>query len=121
MNIESIHSMGVAQQAVERDSGTNALRQPQAKTEQAPDQDQASATSPTSKSSVDQAVKQLSDFVSLVRPEISFSTDEASGVQVVRVLDSQSGEVIRQIPSEEAIQMAQVLDKLQGLFVKEKV
>jgi flagellar protein FlaG len=35
-------------------------------------------------------------------------------------LDSQSKEVIRQIPSEEAIQLAQALDKLQGLFVKAK-
>lgn len=118
MNIESIQTTGFAQQTATRDTEPSAVRQPRAKTEQA--QNQASDASQTSKSSVDEAVKRLSDFVSLVHSEISFSTDEVSGVQVVKVIDSQSEQVIRQIPSEEAIQLAQALDKLQGLFVKDK-
>lgn len=69
---------------------------------------------------LEDAVKKLTDFVSTIHSEISFSIDEASGTRVVKVLDSQSKEVIRQIPSEEAIQLAQALDKLQGLFVREK-
>lgn len=69
---------------------------------------------------LEDAVKKLTDFVSTLHSEISFSIDEASGTRVVKVLDSQSKEVIRQIPSEEAIQLAQALDKLQGLFVREK-
>lgn len=69
---------------------------------------------------VEEAVKQLSDFVSKNRPELSFSVDEASGVHVVRIVDTTTKEVIRQFPSEEAIQLAQALDKLQGLFVKDK-
>jgi flagellar protein FlaG len=69
---------------------------------------------------VEEAVKQLSDFVSQNRPELSFSVDEASGVHVVRIVDTTTKEVIRQFPSEEAIQLAQALDKLQGLFVKDK-
>lgn len=69
---------------------------------------------------VKEAVKQLSDFVSQNRPELSFSVDEASGVHVVKIVDTTTKEVIRQFPSEEAIQLAQALDKLQGLFVKDK-
>lgn len=69
---------------------------------------------------LEDAVAKLTDFVSSIRSEISFSVDEASGTRVVKVLDSQSREVIRQIPSEEAIQLAQALDKLQGLFVRDK-
>lgn len=72
------------------------------------------------KPSLEDAVKNLENFVSAVNSEISFSIDQSSGAQVVKVLDSQSKEVIRQIPSEEAIQLAQALDKLQGLFVKAK-
>lgn len=69
---------------------------------------------------VEKAVQLLSDFVSSIRPEINFSIDEASGMHVVKIIDSQSNQVIRQIPSEEAVRLAQALDKLQGLFVKDK-
>lgn len=72
------------------------------------------------KLSVEDAVKRLTDFVAPTNSEINFSIDEESGVRVVKVLDSQSKEVIRQFPSEEAIQLAMALDKLQGLFVKDK-
>lgn len=70
--------------------------------------------------SIEDAVKKIENFVSAVNSEISFSIDQSSGAQIVKVMDSQSKEVIRQIPSEEAIQLAQALDKLQGLFVKAK-
>jgi len=68
---------------------------------------------------VEAAVQQIADFVSKTRPELSFSVDEASGVRVVRIIDTTTKEIIRQFPSEEAIQLAQALDKLQGLLVKD--
>ena len=74
----------------------------------------------SSETQVTDAVEKLSKFVSTIRPEISFSVDQSSGTRVVKILDSQSKEVLRQIPSEEAIQLAQALDKLQGLFVRDK-
>lgn len=80
-------------------------------------QDNASRSS--SDLSVEEAVKRLSSFVPS-SSEINFSIDEDSGVRVVKVLDSKSNEVIRQIPSEEAIEIARALDKLQGLFIKDK-
>ncbi len=69
---------------------------------------------------VEAAVQQIADFVNKTRPELSFSVDEASGVRVVRIIDTTTKEVIRQYPSEEAIQLAQALDKLQGLLVRDK-
>jgi len=80
---------------------------------------QAQAAS-SKETALEDAVSKLTDFVSNIRSEISFSIDENSGTRVVKVLDSQSKEVIRQIPSEEAIVLAQALDKLQGLFVRDK-
>lgn len=66
------------------------------------------------------AVKRLSDFVSQKSSEINFSIDEESGINIVKVTDSKTNEVIRQFPSEEAIAIAHALDKLQGLFIKDK-
>lgn len=72
------------------------------------------------KLSVEEAVKRISDFVAPTQSEISFSVDEISGVQVVKIMDSQSNEVIRQFPSKEAIEIARALDKLQGLLIRDK-
>ncbi len=83
--------------------------------------DQDDTQNKVSRLSVQEATEHLNRFVSSVRPEINFTVDEDSGARVVRVVDSNTQEVIRQIPSEEVIRMAQVLDKLQGLFVKEAV
>lgn len=74
----------------------------------------------STKLSVEEAVKRISDFVAPTQSEISFSVDEISGVQVVKIMDSQSNEVIRQFPSKEAIEIARALDKLQGLLIKDK-
>jgi flagellar protein FlaG len=78
------------------------------------------SSSPADKPTLEHAVQRISEYVSASRPEISFTIDETTGTQVVKIVDSQSKQVIRQMPSEEAIQIAQALDKLQGLFVKDK-
>lgn len=69
---------------------------------------------------VEDAVKRLTEFVAPTGSEISFSVDDTSGVRIVKILDSQSKDVIRQIPSEEAVELARALDKLQGLLIKDK-
>lgn len=104
-------STAPAQQALRARAGSESqsLNEPIRNNEQAAPNEQQ----------VDDAVEKLSKFVSNIRPEISFSVDEASGTRVVKIIDRQSKEVVRQIPSEEAIQLAQALDKLQGLFVRD--
>lgn len=70
--------------------------------------------------SAEDAVKRLSSFVASTQSQISFSIDEASGIRVVKIMDTESNEVIRQFPSEEAIRIASALDQLQGLLIKDK-
>lgn len=74
----------------------------------------------TSELNLRDAVKRLSEFVSQTSSEINFSIDEESGINIVKVTDSKTNEVIRQFPSEEVIAIAHALDKLQGLFIKDK-
>lgn len=66
------------------------------------------------------ATKKLQDFVSNVRGDIQFSTDESSGAMVVKVIDRTSKDVIMQLPSREALEIAKALDKFQGLLVKQQ-
>lgn len=72
------------------------------------------------KQEVKQAVEKISNFVSSRQSELSFSIDDSSGSQVVKIMDTQTKQVIRQFPSEEAVAIAHALDKLQGLLIKDK-
>lgn len=71
-------------------------------------------------SAVQEATKRLQDFVSTVRADIQFSMDSDSGQVVVKVIDRVSKEVLRQIPSKEALEIASALDRFQGLLVKQE-
>ena len=53
-----------------------------------------------------EAVENIRDFVSDVRRELQFSVDEDSGRTIITVIDKDSGEIIRQIPPEEVMQIA---------------
>ncbi len=55
------------------------------------------------------AVSQMNDHVQNLQRNLLFTVDEATGENVVTVVDSQSEEVIRQIPSEEALSLARRL------------
>jgi len=50
---------------------------------------------------------------------IQFSVDENNKTNV-KVIDTQTNEVIRQLPSKEMVAIAQALDKFQGLLIKIK-
>lgn len=121
MNIDSIQSASTSQRAATPDASSQVARQERATVSQTAAPKKVQAEDAQKQFSVQEAVKRLTDFVSLTSADISFSIDEASGVQVVKIMDRQSKEVIRQFPSEEAIRIAQALDQLQGVFVRDKV
>jgi|APDOM4702015023_1054809.scaffolds.fasta_scaffold104206_1 flagellar protein FlaG len=52
---------------------------------------------------------------------IEFQIDEQSGRTVMRLVDKETGSVLRQLPSEEMLALARALDKLSGLVIKLKV
>lgn len=66
------------------------------------------------------AVKSMNDFVDGINSSLKFSVDDKSGQTVVKVIDDETKEVIKQIPSEEVLAMAQAVDKLKGLLVQQK-
>lgn len=56
------------------------------------------------------AVEALNRHFSEVRTDLKFTVDKALGVIVVAVVDARDGRVLRQIPSEEVLRIARVLD-----------
>jgi flagellar protein FlaG len=75
---------------------------------------------PPGRDQVKEAVQEIRRVVTPVAQSLQFSIDEATGKTVVRVVDSATQEVIRQIPSEEVLAIARALDRLQGLLLKGK-
>ena len=70
---------------------------------------------------LDQTVEDLSTLVKNFNRELNFTIDEDSGRTVIKVIDGETDEVIRQIPSEEVVELAQMIDQHAGLLMKETV
>jgi flagellar protein FlaG len=62
---------------------------------------------------ISEAVSQINVIVQSIQRDLSFNLDEESGQTIIRVVDSESGELIRQIPSEEALAIALQLRDIQ--------
>lgn len=79
---------------------------------------ESSAELPSSQ--LQQALKEVQSAIQPVAQDLLFSVDKDTGKTVVKIVDSATDKVIRQIPSEELIAISKALDKLQGLLVKQQ-
>ena len=75
-----------------------------------------------SREDVSAAVKKMNDAMQGSTQSLQFSIDEDSKDIVVKVIDQSTKEVVRQIPSKEALQIAKSIDKSidkmqQGLLI----
>lgn len=82
---------------------------------------QQAAAQPVDRARVEQAAAVLQEFAQSVRRDINFRVDDGSGQLVVKVTDPQSGNLIRQIPSEEALQIAENLDAVRSKLFSAEV
>lgn len=69
---------------------------------------------------VQTALEEVREALAPVARNLQFSLDEDTGRTVIKIIDSSTDEVIRQIPSEEIIAIAKALDKLQGLLLRQE-
>ncbi|WMJ09782.1 flagellar protein FlaG [Nitrosomonas sp. sh817] len=73
-----------------------------------------------SEEQVKQAVQKIQGTVNNLAQNLQFSIDEDTGKTIIKVMDVHTEEVIRQIPTEEAVEIARTLDKVQGLLFNGK-
>lgn len=67
------------------------------------------------------AVQEIEKFVQSVKRNLEFSIDEHSGKVIVKVIASETGEVVRQIPSAEALKLADSLANASHVLFDAKV
>jgi flagellar protein FlaG len=68
---------------------------------------------------VTQALKSINELLQTRSPDLEFSLDRDSNRAIVRVVDKETQEVIRQMPSEDVLQIAKALDRLQSMLIRE--
>lgn len=67
---------------------------------------------------LDTAVSGLQEHTQSIQRNLNFSINESTGRTVVEVKDMATGEVIRQLPTEEALRLAESLDEMRSLLFK---
>lgn len=79
----------------------------------------AEASLPT-REAVAKAAADLQQFVQAMGRNLSFSVDETTGYHVVRVVNPTTGELVRQLPSEELLQIARDFERLNNVLVSQR-
>ncbi len=79
-------------------------------------QPQAREFSQQDMQSLEDAVASMQGATQALQRDLNFSIDDSTGRMVVKVTDSASGEIIRQMPTEEALRLAESLDEMRSLL-----
>jgi len=77
-------------------------------------------TSLPTREAVAKAAADLQQFVQAMGRNLSFSVDETTGYHVVRVVNPTTGELVRQLPSEELLQIARDFERLNNVLVSQR-
>jgi flagellar protein FlaG len=80
---------------------------------------EAAADAAPSRKELGEAVKKINESMLGSAQSLEFSIDEDSKDIVVKVIDQNTKEVLRQMPSKEALEIAKSLDKMRGLLINQ--
>jgi len=69
---------------------------------------------------VAKAAEQIQSFVKSMGRDLNFSVDQTTGYHVVKVIDPNTGEIVRQLPSKELLDIARSMADLQNVLVSQK-
>lgn len=121
MNLQAVSPLGTAGSAprpVATDTPTQAAPSSSAMGKNAP---ASETTRPKpGKEELAQMTKAVNDFVKPLNSALQFNIDDSTGQTVVKVIDTDTKEVIKQIPSEDMLALAKALDQIKGFLVKQK-
>lgn len=118
---ENVNIAAVAPQVAQ--TNTARVQQQQTASTEAPKVQASAPVAEQSELSVQElqaAIDKLNEFIQQGQRSLSFSIDEAADEVVVRVVDTETQELIRQIPNEEALRLKQHLDGVLGLLFNDK-
>ena len=68
-----------------------------------------------------EVVQELNKQMERSTTSLGFSVDNATGRDVVKVINKDSGEVVRQIPSEDLLRLAHSMETLKGILYNKHI
>jgi flagellar protein FlaG len=74
---------------------------------------------PAAAGDVKQAIEDINKTMGTLAANLEFSYDSDADQVVVKVVNETTSEIIRQMPTEEALEIAKALDKVQGLLIRQ--
>ena len=77
-------------------------------------------TAPQEQENLEQTLQGAQEAAEAAGANLQFTIDKDSGKTIVKVVDTQTSEVIRQIPSEELLALARSMSKTEGLLISQK-
>jgi flagellar protein FlaG len=72
------------------------------------------------RAAIDQAVTRVNEALRLTDSQLKIQVDHETDRVIVKVLEQESGEVIRQIPPEELLELEKYLSSPKGLLLQEQ-
>lgn len=111
----------LTERAVDDVKQTEALNQQKLQQSQYKNNDQDEKSQPLEREQLEQMAQQLQDFMGEMNRSLQFKVDEDSGRDVIKVLDKNSGEVIKQYPSEEVLSLVSKLSESAGILIDQTV
>jgi flagellar protein FlaG len=85
----------------------------------APAQAQSQAAVPTTQR-VEAAIGDANRSMKAIDATVQFEVDPETKMTVIKVVDTASNTVLRQVPAQEMLEIAQALDRMQGLLLRQK-
>lgn len=82
---------------------------------------QTGAAAAFDESALEKMLSKLNNHVQNLQRDLQFSVDKESGETIVKVVDTMTKEVIRQIPSEELLAISNRLRAATGILLTEQV
>jgi flagellar protein FlaG len=81
---------------------------------------QAPAAAPVAIPKIESVTRQIDSFLRSINKSVQFRVDQATGEMVVTIRDDETGEVIRQVPGEDALRIAQRIEDQLSALLDEK-
>jgi len=103
---------------VERDTTAPAMPSAAARATEAKQGD--AITAADAEADLQQSVDRINQSLSASNQGIEFAVDEDSERVVVKIVDRETREVLRQMPTKEALEIAKALDRTQGLLIRQE-
>ncbi len=74
-----------------------------------------------SQSDLEKVIKEMNQFIQIFNSRIAFELDKETGKTILKIIDSQTNEVIRQIPPEELLRISKRISELLGLIINARI